>query len=137
MPKLIKSAVMAAAVLAFPLAVNAQEEATQEVAAPEACQATITSVQSGQVASASVAFPVPFGDITSIEGDIELATDEEVGMVEMAADEEAVDMAHDANTSTIWLNALEVEAGTYALILMNESGDACVTEVTVEDPAGS
>lgn len=134
MSKLIKSAFVAALVFAFPMAVNAQEEA-----APEACQATITSVHSGQVASASVVFPVPFGDVTSIQGELKLATEEEVGMVEMAADEageEAVDMANDANTSTIWLNTLEVEAGTYALILMNESGDACVAEVTVEDPAG-
>ncbi len=134
MSKLIKSAVMAAVVLSFPLAVNAQEEA-----APEACQATIAAVQSGQIASASVVFPVPFGDVTSVEGELELATDEEIGMIEMAADEageEAAEMAHDANTSTIWLNTLEVEAGTYPLILMNESGDACVAELTVEDPAG-
>lgn len=126
----IKNAALALALFALPASLAAQE------AEMEACTTTLEAVTAGQVVEATATFPHAFGEIVSIEGGVPLASEEQVAMVEMAAEEaeEAVEMANDANVSTFWLNTTDIEPGTYALILHNEAGETCEAQVEVVEP---
>lgn len=140
MSKLIKRATTAVALLLVPFAVHAQEEAGEQE--QEVCKAVIAPVHSGQVLAVDVTFPNPFGEVTVLdvppESGLTLATDEQISMVKLSAEEtaegeeEATEMARDANVSTFWINTHEAASGTYSVILQNESGDECTAEITIK-----
>ena len=62
--------------------------------------------------------------------------DEADGEYEEKAEEmvdEAEEKVEDTeNTSLFWLNAENATAGTYDIVLKNESGATCATQITVE-----
>ena len=151
MHKLTSGIVAAALVVALPMTANAQDAAAPEAETQEVCQATIAPIQASSHVAATATFASPFGKVAEIdvpaESGIVLVTEaQHEDIVEMADEadgeyeekaEEMVDEAEDKvedteNTSLFWLNAENATAGTYDIVLKNESGATCATQITVE-----
>jgi len=137
MQKLMNGFAAAALVFALPMVANAQDAAAPGAESQDVCTATIAPIPASANAAATATFTSPFGEVIALESTddvgLTLATEKKAEMANEAAADEAAPMAAETeNVSYFTVNAGDVEPGTYAITLKNESGESCAAELTVQ-----
>jgi len=137
MQKLMSRFAAAALVFALPMVANAQEAAAPGAESQDVCTATIAPIPASANAAAAATFTSPFGEVIALETTedvgLTLATEKKAEMANEAAADEAAPMAAETeNISYFTVNSSDVEPGTYAITLKNESGESCAAELTVQ-----
>lgn len=145
----MRSLIPAALLAVLPLAVatSAAAQDTQE-AEVQQCTAELSpaTIAVASVQHFTAQLTEDIGEITGLQAPEDsgllIATPEEVEMTEMAAEEateeaaEAIDMAAEGFSATVWLSAKSATAGTYEIVLQGEVG-ACTAEITIEGEESS